>query len=254
MKLLKGLKDNIENYSDFFFMFFLSFMVIHTAVAKINDIESQRLNSEEKGMDLKKGVCPFLSKFLVFFLVIQGMLLFQMSRPDTPGFNNTPLEKAAVLLSFFGPAPARATTPTARAGDDQTVLKDQIGSAVVLLDGSQSFDSDNDPLDFQWYGPFETISGETPEVDIPEGVYTVSLAVTDGASRSLTDTTILTVSSCFNIAARCKSGKVQLTWSPFEGTERYDVFRTDESDPFNFVRIAETTTTYATYLDVDRPK
>ena len=58
-------------------------------------------------MNLEKGGCPFLSKVLVFFLVIQGILLFQMSRSDTPGFNKTPLEKAAALLSFFGPAPAR---------------------------------------------------------------------------------------------------------------------------------------------------
>ena len=54
---------------------------------------------------------------------------------------------------------------------------------------------------------------------------------------------------CFEISARAKSGKVQLVWTHIEGTERYDVYRSDDSDPSHFVKIAETTSTYSTYLD-----
>ena len=54
---------------------------------------------------------------------------------------------------------------------------------------------------------------------------------------------------CLNLSARSKRGKVQLTWTHKDGTQRYDVYRADELAPSNFVKIGETTSTYSTYLD-----
>ena len=49
------------------------------------------------------------------------------------------------------------------------------------------------------------------------------------------------------MAARTKPGKVQLTWSP-NGSHHYDVYRgTSSGGPY--LKIAETTSTYSTYLD-----
>lgn len=35
-----------------------------------------------------------------------------------------------------------------------------------------------------------------------------------------------------------------------ECTERYDIYRVEETDPFTFVKIGETTSTYSTLIDV----
>ena len=142
--------------------------------------------------------------------------------------------------------------PVADAGEDQTLLKDSPRSrGQVLLDGSDSHDPNGDPLVHMWLGPFGTLFGESVEALVPEGVYTVSLIVSDGTAMSEVDTADIEIMPCFEIAARPKAGKVQLTWTHIEGTERYDVYRTTEDDPTNFEKIAETISTYATYLDVD---
>ncbi len=190
-------------------------------------------------MDLtKKTVNHRAAKTLAGFALFLGILVLQFSLPRSLEF-----------YCFLGPVSAWAAPPVANAGNDQANEKDQPLAATVLLNGSGSSDPDGDSLIHSWYGPFTATGGETPSVTILEGSYTVSLIVNDGTSLSEIDTTEFTISSCFNIAARCKRGKVQLTWSHIEGTERYDVYRTDESDPFNFEKIAETTSTYSTYLD-----
>ncbi|SPD72164.1 hypothetical protein PITCH_A1230001 [uncultured Desulfobacterium sp.] len=144
---------------------------------------------------------------------------------------------------------AWATAPVADAGNDIFIQKNKCSAASVQLNGGASSDPDADALNYHWYGPFAVTSGLNPSVDIPEGVYTVSLIVDDGLSLSNTDTATITVSPFFNISARCKPGKVQLTWIHIAGTERYDIYRSTESEPSNFVKIAETTSTYSTYLD-----
>lgn len=62
-------------------------------------------------------------------------------------------------------------------------------------------------------------------------------------------TEVNTTTACFSISARPKPGKVQLTWTHLEGTERYDVYRAEDSSPDDFDKIGETTSTYSTYLD-----
>ncbi len=54
----------------------------------------------------------------------------------------------------------------------------------------------------------------------------------------------------FDLSARAKPGKIQLVWNHLPGIIRYDVFRSSEFAPSSFQKIAETTSTYSTYLDL----
>jgi hypothetical protein len=51
-----------------------------------------------------------------------------------------------------------------------------------------------------------------------------------------------------NLAARAKSGKIQLTWTSV-GAPSYDVYRSTLGPNAGFAKIATVATTYATYLD-----
>ena len=88
---------------------------------------------------------------------------------------------------------------------------------------------------------YGTATGPTPLVSIPRGEHAVTLVVDDGALRSEPVTARLTAASCFELlGARAKAGKVQLTWPPQTGAERYDVYRSLENDPTHFVKVGET--------------
>ncbi|MFH1937160.1 MAG: putative Ig domain-containing protein, partial [Bacteroidota bacterium] len=152
-------------------------------------------------------------------------------------------------MTIVSPDRAFAAAPIADAGGDQGVWKNQPLRADVTLDGSGSSDPEGDPVTYRWFGPFPTTSGMTPDVTVPEGTYTVSLIVGDGTSSSEVDTASITIEPCFSISAIAKSGKVQLTWTHIAGTERYDIYRSEESNPFDFEKIGETTSTYALYLN-----
>ena len=121
-------------------------------------------------------------------------------------------------------------------------------------------------------GQFNDASGVQPDVTTffqNEGVgsYLVQLKVTDTTSTSfpssgqgdLSDTDSATVNvlssndpacaSCItNLAARPKSGKVQLTWTAYPGASSYNVYRgTISGGPY--LKIGSTASTYSTYLD-----
>ncbi len=182
-------------------------------------------------------------------MVLQGLFFFQLIPPSVTGYQDRGLERLQKIFALVGPSTALAAEPVADAGEDQAGIKDQGQAGTISLNGSASFDPDGDPLVYRWYGPFETIEGETVDIVVPEGVYTISLRVNDGSSRSEIDTTQVTLSPCFEISARSKRGQVQLTWTHLEGTQRYVVFRAPEYAPFDFEVIGETTSTYSTYLD-----
>ena len=93
------------------------------------------------------------------------------------------------------------SAPVADAGVDQTVYV----NSEVILDGSRSYDPDNDPFTYYW--AFESIpdgseaflsdpNSETPSfVPDIEGEYVISLVVNDGTLDSVPDTVIITVLS-----------------------------------------------------------
>jgi fibronectin type 3 domain-containing protein len=88
-------------------------------------------------------------------------------------------------------------------------------------------------------------------------VYTVTVTVTDDDGGAGSDTLTVTVESgqvppeqtIFNLNARPKDGKVQLTWSPVAGASCYNVYCSETSGG-PYISIAEChVTDYCTYLD-----
>ena len=113
---------------------------------------------------------------------------------------STSLVLLLILASFaYLPAPASAAwpAPVADAGDDQTVSEGE----DVTLDGSNSYDLNDDPLTFWW--DFDDSAGNgSNDKDATgaivttsyaeAGIYTATLHVSDG-SRDDTDTCRITV-------------------------------------------------------------
>jgi pimeloyl-ACP methyl ester carboxylesterase len=91
--------------------------------------------------------------------------------------------------------------PVADAGPDRTVECSGPHGATVILDGSGSTDPnvdsdadpDDNPLTFTWIGPFGTVTGETPSVELPLGTHTIILIVEDDEGKSDSDTVEITV-------------------------------------------------------------
>ena len=87
--------------------------------------------------------------------------------------------------------------PVADAGPDQRIECDRSG--VVNLDGSASYDPDNDPITYQW----KQVSGTTVTLAVsgakaqftaaPPGVYEFQLKVTDDKGASSTDNVVVTI-------------------------------------------------------------
>uniref|UniRef100_A0A831ZIY3 PKD domain-containing protein n=1 Tax=Desulfacinum infernum TaxID=35837 RepID=A0A831ZIY3_9BACT len=112
-------------------------------------------------------------------------------------------------------------------------------------------------------GASVTLSAADVATYFPAGSHTVGLRVTDNTAKSfpnsgqgnLTDTDFADVSSytgCVcNLAARPKSGKIQITWT-HTGASSYDVYRSTTGPNSGFVLVADNVvTTYATYLDTN---
>ena len=193
--------------------------------------------------------CRFMAKILIFLMVMQGMPLWELSQ----SYQWSPQKYVDLftrVASILSPAEAYAAAPVADAGGHKSLSKNQPVGSSIALDGSGSYDPDGDSLAYQWYGPFATTSGLSISKSISEGTYTVSLVVDDGMSISDIDTAEITIEPCFNISARAKSGKVQLTWTHLDGTEQYNVYRADETDPFSFEKIGETTSTGETWCRI----
>ncbi|RRS34683.1 MAG: hypothetical protein OI74_04570 [Gammaproteobacteria bacterium (ex Lamellibrachia satsuma)] len=153
------------------------------------------------------------------------------------------------LTSDLGPGAAIAGQPVADAGSDRMLEKDQPIAAQVILQGAGT-DSDGIPLSYYWYGPFPTSADQAPAVSIPEGRYAATLIVDNGNERSAPDTAEINVTPCFAMSVRPKPGQASLIWTHLDGTERYDVYRAHQSSPGSFIKIAETISTYSTYLDL----
>ena len=82
------------------------------------------------------------------------------------------------------------TAPVANAGLDQAVELTGANTAAVTLDGSASTDDGLiQPLTYTWTGP-ASASGATPTVNLPFGVHTFTLTVSDG---EFTDTDTVTI-------------------------------------------------------------
>jgi beta propeller repeat protein len=87
--------------------------------------------------------------------------------------------------------------PVADAGPDRSVECGSAAGAPVALDGSASYDPDDDPLTFRWTGPFTdgspALTGSTPTAPLPLGASTVTLVVNDGLANSAPDGALVSV-------------------------------------------------------------
>jgi len=194
---------------------------------------------------------------------------------------DTPLSDDTEFTVFIVPPPV---PPTADA-DGPYVFCPQ--AQPWFLDGTGSVNPDeglseigqpgNTIIEYAWDldidGQFDDAFGPQPDVTAyftaqGVGVYPIQLRVTDNSSVShpvtsggmdLSDNSLPTAvvvldaadpacAGCIdNLAARPKSGKVQLTWA-HTGAVSYNVYRgTIEGGPY--AKIANTTSTYSTYLD-----
>jgi hypothetical protein len=113
--------------------------------------------------------------------------------------------------------------PVADAGPDQTVERSSVDGAEVQLDGSGSYDPDDDTLSYEWTWAVGSASGVSPVVVLPPGLNVVVLAVSDG---EYTDSDTVEVS-----IVDTTPPQVELT-SPAEGVAVQDgiVFRAIASD------------------------
>ena len=78
--------------------------------------------------------------------------------------------------------------PIADAGQDQTFEIGDNCLAVVMLDGSESHDPDQDELTYFWTWDGGSAIGMNPEIQLPLGVHTITLIVNDGTMDSNSDT------------------------------------------------------------------
>jgi hypothetical protein len=82
------------------------------------------------------------------------------------------------LPQLFNTAPV----PVFGLSAGEAVACTAVTATPVVLDGSQSYDSDQQLLSYLWTGPFAggTASGPTPTVALPIGPSTITLTVSDG--------------------------------------------------------------------------
>lgn len=83
---------------------------------------------------------------------------------------------------------SQACNPVADAGEDQWADVDDQCTALVTLDGSNSYDPDNSELTYEWSwsldGDIYNAYGVTPTISLPAGQHTIQLTVNNGECDS----------------------------------------------------------------------
>ncbi|RYY52553.1 MAG: PASTA domain-containing protein [Chitinophagaceae bacterium] len=77
----------------------------------------------------------------------------------------------------------------------------------------------------------------------------ITLSFAGGAFAQDSAPTTRTFNPCFEINARSKPGKVQLTWPAVAGTSSYQIYRATDVEPVVFLRIGEVPSTQPLFLD-----
>ena len=150
--------------------------------------------------------------------------------------------------------------PVAKAVSD--AVGDIFTGKTINLDGTGSFDPDGDAITYQWtfadkpagsLAQFNDSTSATPSfvIDVA-GDYIAQLVVNDGQTDSDPENVFIEgVLACINnFAIRPKFDKMTLTWDFNPEVETVEIERATNIDgPYEV--IAESTSTYATYLDAN---
>ena len=121
-----------------------------------------------------------------------GGFVFLMDNKDLAG--NPRITGAAIDMGAYE---YQNTPPVAAAGPNQTAYAWIDGFADVNLDGSGSYDDDNDILDYYWSWTIDDSNYESnginPTIKLPVGNHTIELVVDDGIDFSEPDYCTITV-------------------------------------------------------------
>ena len=139
---------------------------------------------ELDGMNIDSGV--FTSDEVSYNSRLTGFLL-----DGTPiGCNLRILDYSTITIV----SKLTTTPPVADAGEDQIVYAGADGTALVKLDGSESFDADGDELEYFWYEDANQIAtGVDPNVVLGVGEHVIDLIVDDGTVSSEPNSVVITV-------------------------------------------------------------
>jgi hypothetical protein len=130
------------------------------------------------------------------------------------------------------------TLPVADAGPEQVVYAFFDGYACVTLDGTDSYDDDEDALEYFWYDGNELIAtGAEPNVMLPVGEHVIDLIVNDGIEDSEPNDVVITVIQALkipmNLTPRTLNCRSQGNWTKahFALPEEYSISDIDPDRP-----------------------
>jgi parallel beta-helix repeat protein len=97
-------------------------------------------------------------------------------------------DRDGIALVDMGAYEYQNTPPVAIAGPNQSVYAWLDGFTDINLDGSASYDDDNDVLDYYWSwtigGDIYEANGVNPTIKLPVGIHSIELVVDDGIDLS----------------------------------------------------------------------
>ncbi len=112
---------------------------------------------------------------------------------DGSGYEEVVVNSDGITFDI-GPNPAhRNQLPVANAGPDQMVIASESCQAQVSLDGSASYDPDDDPLTYRWASEFGSGYDSVVDYVLPIGIHTFTLTVEDGQGNQDSDEVTVTV-------------------------------------------------------------
>ncbi len=108
------------------------------------------------------------------------------------------------------------TPPIADAGPDRTVECTSPTGTDVTLDGSGSFDPDNDVLTYTWTDALNNVvgTGVSPVVTLDLGTHTFTLTVDDGWGGTDSDTVVITVEDTTPPDITSVTASPNVLWAP----------------------------------------
>lgn len=147
----------------------------------------------ENGNEIAAGVTPSVT------LSRANHKIF-LTVTDNDG--NTETDSVLVIISGGGLA------PTADAGNDTTVYDDNEDDLVTfVLDGSESFDSNDSIIGYSWFeNEIEIATGVNPSIELSTGIHFITLTVTNSDSLSDSDAVVVTVIDPDNLAPIANAG------------------------------------------------